>query len=139
MPIGKCVESNQEAVMVWQGVNRRIFPRANYPCTVRLRSKVNAETFHTKTENIGCGGVCVMLPKDIGMFSPVEMEIDIKSKKEHRIIKCEGSIVWVVGRRQMGKDIPSSYDTGIEFVNLKEEDRLLVDRIVKECLKKNKS
>ena len=121
--------------MVWQGVNRRIFPRVNYPCTVRLKSKVDADIFHTKTENIGCGGVCVMLPKDIGMFSPVDMEIDIKSKKEHRIIKCGGSAVWVVGKKQMGKDKPSSYDTGIEFVDMNEEGGNRISKIVEGALK----
>jgi len=125
--------------MTWQGVDKRIFPRANYPCTVRLKSKVNSDIFHTKTENIGCGGVCVILPKGIGMFSRVDMEVDIKSKKEHRVIKCEGSVVWVVGKRQMDQDTPSSFDTGIEFIGLREEDKSLVDKIVKECLKKNKS
>ena len=123
--------------MTWQGINKRIFPRANYPCVVRIRSKGNAEVFPTKTENIGCGGICVMLPKEIGRFSPVEIEIDLES--EQKQIECDGTVVWVVHSGQVGKDIVDPFDTGIEFVNLKEEDRLLIDEIVKTCLKKNKS
>jgi Tfp pilus assembly protein PilZ len=123
--------------MPWQGVDKRIFPRANYPCVVRLRTKGSAEAFNTKTENIGCGGVCVMLPKHVGMFSAVEMEIDIVS--ENKKIKCDGTVVWVVRRGELGKDRPESFDTGIEFSNLKEEDRLIIDKVVTECLKKNKS
>ncbi|MDD5292518.1 MAG: PilZ domain-containing protein [Candidatus Omnitrophica bacterium] len=123
--------------MPWQGVNQRIFPRANYPCVVRLREKKSAETFNTKTENIGCGGVCVMLPKNIGMFSPVEMEIDISGEGGN--INCDGIIVWIVRRQEISKDKADSFDTGIEFKNLKEEHRLIIDKIVQECLKKDKS
>lgn len=123
--------------MTWQGVNKRIFPRANYPCVVKIKSKENSDTFHTKTENIGCGGICVMLPKEIGRFSPVEIEIDLEN--EQKQIKCDGTVVWVVHSGQVGKDIVDPFDTGIEFVNLKEEDKLLIDEIVKACLKKNKS
>jgi len=123
--------------MSWQGVDQRIFPRANYPCVVRLREKKSSETFNTKTENIGCGGVCVMLPKNIGMFSPVEMEINISSEGGN--INCDGVVVWVVRHKETVKDKAESFDTGIEFKNLREEYRLAIDKIVQECLKKNKS
>lgn len=124
--------------MPWQsGVDKRIFPRANYPCVVKIREKRNSEAFNTKTENIGCGGVCVMLPKNIGMFNNVEMEIEIPS--EARKIGCDGTVVWVVRHGEIDKNKPDSFDTGIEFKNLKEEDRLLIDKVVQECLEKNKS
>lgn len=123
--------------MPWQGVDKRIFPRANYPCTVRLKTQASPKTFDTKTENIGCGGICVMLPEHIGMFSPVKMEIDIES--EGKKVSCDGTVVWVVRRAELGKDKPDSFDTGIEFNNLKEEDKLIIDKVVQKCLKKNKS
>ncbi|MDD5004917.1 MAG: PilZ domain-containing protein [Candidatus Omnitrophica bacterium] len=125
--------------MTWQGVDKRIFPRANYPCTVRIRSKGSAEAFRTKTENIGCGGICVILPKDVGMFNPVEVEIELASANEQRKISCDGTVVWVVRRGQVGKDLPNSFDTGIEFIGLKPEDKLLIERVVTECLQKNTS
>lgn len=123
--------------MAWEGINRRRFPRANYACVVRIRRKGSAEAFHTRTENIGCGGVCVMLPKEIGIFSPVEIELDLESG-EHKI-SCDGTIVWVVRRTEIDKDVPNFFDTGIEFVNLKKEDKSRIDKIIKICLQKDKS
>jgi hypothetical protein len=123
--------------MAWEGVNRRGFPRVNYPCVVKIRRKGSAEAFHTKTENIGCGGVCVILPKNIGLFSPAEMEVDLENG-QGRIV-CDGTVVWVVRRSEINKDSPNFFDTGIEFVNLKEEDSARIDKIVKECLQKDAS
>jgi Tfp pilus assembly protein PilZ len=123
--------------MPWQGgVDKRMFPRVNYPCVVRIREKGSAQAFNTETENIGCGGVCVMLPKNIGMFSNVEMEIEVTDEK--RKIHCDGTVVWIVRRGDIKKDKPESFDTGIEFTNLKEEDNSIIDKVVRECLKKNK-
>jgi Tfp pilus assembly protein PilZ len=123
--------------MPWQGVDKRLFPRANYPCVVKLREKGNPEIFNTQTENIGCGGVCVMLPKHIEMFHDVQMEIDMVS--EARKINCDGTVVWVVHRQELKKNAPDSFDTGIEFKNLKQDDKLVIEKVVQECLKKNKS
>jgi hypothetical protein len=123
--------------MAWEGINKRRFPRANYSCVVTVRQKGNAETFNTRTENIGCGGVCVMLPKEVAIFSPVEVEIDLV-KGENKI-SCKGTIVWSIRRGEIGKDADFLFDTGIEFSNLKEEDWLLISRVIKECLQQNKS
>lgn len=122
--------------MIWDGMNRREFPRADYPCTVRVRRKGDTEEFHTHTENIGCGGICVMLPKDIGMFNSVEMKIDLKNGQQN--INCDGTVIWVVRRSEFAKDAPNSFDTGIEFVNLDEEAKLRIDKIVKECSQRDK-
>lgn len=123
--------------MAWEGMNRRRFPRANYACVVTIRRKGHAEAFNTKTENIGSGGICVMLPKETGIFNPVEIELDIKDTQT--MISCNGTIVWVVHRSEFGKEASDSYDTGIEFSDLKEKDQLRIDKIIKKCLQKNKS
>ena len=123
--------------MAWEGINKRRFPRANYSCTVTVRQKGNAEIFHTKTENIGCGGICALLPKEISLFSPVEVEIDL-DPRENKIC-CKGTIVWVVHKGDVGKDSGIIFDTGIEFSNLKEEDWLLINKIIKQCLQRSKS
>lgn len=123
--------------MAWESVDRRKFPRVNYPCVVKVRRKGSAEVFKTKTENIGCGGVCIMLPKDVGMFTPIEMEIDLENGQGR--VNCDGTIVWVVRRGQTGKDAPDFFDTGVEFINLREEDKIRIDKIVKECIQKDES
>lgn len=122
--------------MAWEGINRRRFPRANYACVVRIRHKGEAEAFNTQTENIGCGGVCVILPKDVKIFSPVEVELDLNDKKPN--INCDGTIVWVVRRSEINEKTPAVFDTGIEFSNLKDEDKERIEEIIQECLQKSK-
>lgn len=123
--------------MAWEGVNKRRFPRVNYPCVIRLRRKDNPEVFEVKTENIGCGGICVILSKDVGMFAPVELEIDLSNGEP--TISCEGIVVWVVRKIPINKNIPHSFDTGIEFTNLKKEDEVRIENIINLCLQKEKS
>jgi len=47
----------------WEGLNRRKFPRANYPCLVVIREGKEKNIILTHTENIGIGGVCIALKK----------------------------------------------------------------------------
>ena len=123
--------------MAWEGTNQRRFPRANYGCVVRVRIKGSVEVFQTKTENIGCGGICVMLPKTLNVFTPVEVEVDLQIS-DGRIV-CDGKIVWAVRKSQIEERAVEEVDTGIEFVNLKPKDKERIEAIVNECLKKSTS
>ncbi len=123
--------------MAWEGINRRRFPRANYACVVTIRRKGSAETFNTKTENIGCGGICVILPKATQIYSPVELDLDLEDSGN--TISIKGTIVWVVQRSEFGKNTPDSFDIGIEFADLNEQDRARIDKVINTCLQKIKS
>ena len=123
--------------MAWEGVNRRRFPRANYACVVKVRYKGDSEIFNTQTENIGCGGVCVMLPKDVKIFSPVEIDLDLNDSKPN--VTCDATVVWVIRRSEIKEVTPTTFDTGVEFSNLKDEDKQRIEQIIQECLQKNKS
>jgi hypothetical protein len=48
---------------------------------------------------------------------------------------CEGAVVWVVRRQIPGQRLKKDFDTGIEFVNLKEEDRTRIDKVIEEHMK----
>ncbi|MFH1655148.1 MAG: PilZ domain-containing protein [Candidatus Omnitrophota bacterium] len=120
--------------MMWEGVNRRKFPRAKYPCLVIIRKNHDEpEAMLTHTENLGIGGVCVVLKKNLGMFAPVELELDLMDTQSH--IKCEGKAVWIVQRKDTVDRKPSFFDTGIEFVNIKKEDSKRVLSIVERLMK----
>lgn len=127
---------------MWSGINKRKFPRAEYPCKVRLRRpakkgvlrKKILEEFFTHTENIGLGGVCVTLEKNIGLFSPVELDIDIGN--DGSWVNAKGTVCWIVKRMSLtGK---ARFDVGIEFLDLKDSDRIKIEKVVEECLKKDK-
>lgn len=113
---------------MWQGVERRRFPRVHYLCKVTVIKKGQVETFSTHTENIGVGGICVILKKGLDKFLPVELVLYLENGSPP--IECDGRIVWVVKREEQ-------FDTGIEFLNIKQKDVLRIERIVNECLKNN--
>jgi hypothetical protein len=112
--------------MIWQGIDKRRFPRAEYPCKVIVLRSDLRETFSTHTENIGTGGICVILGKELPRFCPVEVLLYLKDKGGP--VECNGRVVWMV---QEG----GSFDVGIEFIDIKETDRLRIGKVVQECLR----
>jgi len=112
---------------MWSGIDRRKFPRANYPCKIVLKKKdAPSKPLSTNTENIGLGGICVMLPEDLGIFAPVEIQLDIMDG--HPNIECDGTVAWIVPSKKEKKN--ESYDTGLEFTNLKRKDEQRIYSIV---------
>lgn len=114
----------------WEGLNRRRFPRVKYPClvTVWYEMEEDRETFLTHTENLGIGGACMICSKRFKLFSPVELEIDLLDMEGH--VRCHGKVVWVVQRKDADPRKPVCYDTGIEFTDLKDEDRARISKVV---------
>ena len=111
---------------MWQGLDRRRFPRADYPCKIVVIKKAKTEKFSTHTENIGEGGVCVALEKELDKFCLVELALHLKDDSPP--IECDGRVVWVVKREE-------EFDTGIEFLNIRNKDTLRIERIIQRCLK----
>jgi c-di-GMP-binding flagellar brake protein YcgR len=122
---------------MWQGVDRRRFPRADYSLKITVIKKGGAETLSTHTENIGVGGVCVILDQELSRFSEVGLILILADNRLP--IHCRGRIVWTVKRQMLSSATPGQVDTGIEFIGLKEKDKLKIERIIEECLQKQKA
>jgi c-di-GMP-binding flagellar brake protein YcgR len=117
---------------MWNGINRRKFPRANYKCLITIKKRLNAKIISTQTENIGAGGICVIIKEDLGLFQGVDIELHIDDDRPP--IKCGGTVVWAVKKsdpKQKGKYL---YDTGIEFIDIRPEDRERISEVVEEIL-----
>lgn len=114
---------------MWTGINRRAFPRAEYPCRITVRRKDQPDSISTRTENIGMGGICIIIPRDLGIFSPVEIQLDLQDGQP--VVICDGTIMWIVGKKS--EESPA-YDTGIEFTNLKRKDADRISFIVDKIL-----
>lgn len=113
----------------WDGLDRRKFPRVKYPCLVILKdAEDNKEILLNHTENIGIGGICVILKKNVKMFSTVEIELDLLDMGEN--IKCQGKVVWNVQRRDDAKKKPLFYDVGIEFKDITDKERERVEQVI---------
>lgn len=110
---------------MWQGMDQRRFPRCKYKCVVALRQG-GGSTFSAVTENIGMGGVCVLLEKGFDIFSPVDLELTLEDGKPP--IRVQGTIVWVVRRREVKKG--PQFDTGVEFAQLGPEDKARLEALI---------
>ncbi|MBF0570211.1 MAG: PilZ domain-containing protein [Candidatus Omnitrophica bacterium] len=116
--------------MTWEGLNRRKFPRAMFPCPVKLVAAGAAadNVFLTHTENISTGGICIILRKAMEKFTLLDVEIDLMDGQDHII--CRGKVVWVVRRKATDPVKPSFYDMGIEYVDIKDEGRKRIQDLV---------
>ncbi|MCX5687151.1 MAG: PilZ domain-containing protein [Candidatus Omnitrophica bacterium] len=115
---------------MWSGINRRKFPRANYPCILSVKKKDQQDSLSTQTENIGLGGICVMLPRDLGIFAPVEISLDLLDGQP--VIECDGTVAWVIASKEVKKS--EAFDTGLEFTNLKRKDAMRINSIVEKVV-----
>ena len=120
---------------MWDGINRRKFPRANYKCLIIIKKRLTAKTLSTQTENIGAGGICVLLKEDLGLFQGVDVELFLDENRPP--VKCGGTVVWVV-KKSSAKKSAVIYDTGVEFIDMMPEDREKISELVDEILEKQK-
>lgn len=118
--------------MIWDGIDKRKFPRVKYRCRVRIIERNKEQVFDTFTENIGAGGICVVLGKEYDLFRTARMEIYLSEKESP--VKCEGAIVWVIRRGKAGKTGICDYDVGIEFTDINNEDREKIKKLVENLM-----
>ena len=120
---------------MWNGINRRKFPRATYKCLITIKKRLTSKTISTHTENIGAGGICVLLKEDLGLFQGTDLEIMLDDNIGAPV-KCGGTVVWVVKKSEPKQKSSYFFDTGIEFIDIRPEDRDRITAIVDSLLKK---
>lgn len=120
--------------MTWEGFDRRKFPRIEYPCLIRLGSSTESQALLAHTENIGEGGVCLIIKQSLPMFSVIDVELDLMDGYEN--LTAKGKVVWSVRRKALETVKPLFYDIGIEFVDLNEQQRTRLKDLVAVLIKK---
>ncbi|MDP2912595.1 MAG: PilZ domain-containing protein [Candidatus Omnitrophota bacterium] len=121
---------------MWNGINRRKFPRASYKCLIAIKKRLTSKTISTHTENIGAGGICVIIKDDLGLFQGVDVELYLEDSAPP--IRCGGTIVWVVKKSDAKHKGVHLYDTGIEFIDIRPEDRDRVSEVVEDILQSSR-
>lgn len=117
---------------MWQGIDQRRFPRASYKCVVTLSQQGQSATVTTVTENVGLGGIAALLDRSFDIFSSVDLEISLDDGKPP--IRVQGTVVWVVRRRDVKKG--PCFDTGIEFSDLPAEERARIEAVIDKAISK---
>jgi len=120
---------------MWDGVNRRKFARAEYPCLITVRKNTTPiQAVLTHTEDISIHGVRVLIREKIDPKSEVDLELDLKDTLA--TVLSKGTIKWIheVASEEAGKSM--HYDTGIEFMGLNNEDQERIKNIVQHLLEK---
>ena len=65
--------------MTWAGLDKRQFPRVNAKCDISIQGRFN-NPLHAHTENLGIGGVCVILKEELERFSDVSLRLALKEE-----------------------------------------------------------
>ncbi|MBD3246096.1 MAG: hypothetical protein GF333_03705 [Candidatus Omnitrophica bacterium] len=101
---------------------KRRFVRACFPCKIVIYPP-REHTISTHTENIGAGGVRVILGERLHSADIVGLKIYLGEGE----ITCKGRVVWVVTRSRQDE---THFDTGIEFYQISDRDRQVIDSFV---------
>ena len=101
--------------LMWDGFNKRKFPRISLRCEITILADGRSSPIVTLTENLGVGGVCVILDQPLDRFSKCRVRLDLDDKLPE--IECNGKVVWNVKTTET-KGHRLYFDTGIEFENL---------------------
>jgi len=120
--------------MTWEGLNRRKFPRATFPCLIKIIRPDHAdEVILTHTENLSLGGTCVIIKKSCDLFTQVRVEVDLMDGGEP--IRCRGKVVWSVRRKAVEENKPSFYDIGLEFLEVQPEDSARLRSVIEHLVR----
>lgn len=86
-----------------------------------MRSQGGSQILQAQTENLGAGGLCLILDRALERFSTISLRLELD--KNLPWIECQGKVIWIVPSRGIGAK-KETYDTGIEFLGLEpaEED-----------------
>ena len=98
---------------------RRLFRRSEISCNITIIPAFKIVAFNGRLENISEGGIRIVLREklDIG----TQLDLEISPQDENKSITCKGKVIWVNEKSTDERDL--SFDTGIKFVNINEEDR----------------
>ena len=85
------------------------------------------EPIRTTTENLGIGGVCVVLEERLERFSVCILRLQLEEKPP--TIEASARVVWAIPTREGSKG-KKLFDTGIEFVQLDPESLQTIQKFI---------
>ncbi len=113
--------------MAWAGLDQRVFPRISARCDISIHDRIGG-AIKAKTQNLGLGGVCVILDCELAKLSQVHLRLTLEDTTQG--VDCDGRVVWMVRSKEPSSG-KVSFDIGIEFLNLKPKDQDLITAFIK--------
>jgi len=117
-------------------LNKREFPRANYPCSLTLWQGNSFATIMTKTANIGAGGLLVYLNQSLMIGAKVEVRIEF-SKEES--LECNGIVIRCHENFKDSENSNGSYSVAIIFEGLEESKVVYLKEVVEKILTRERN
>ena len=105
--------------MGWAGLDQRAFPRVSAQCDISIHDRIGSSV-RAKTQNLGVGGVCVILTCELEKLSQVHLKLTLENSEQ--TVESDGRVVWMVRSKEPSSG-KVSFDIGIEFLNLKPKDQ----------------
>ena len=105
---------------LWDGFNKRKFPRLHLTCEVAIQPVGKQKTFTASTEDVGMGGVSVLLSEPLERFDRCKISLELKDGEPP--VQCTGRSVWVIPSQER-KSAKRNFDTGLEFLDMDEFSR----------------
>jgi len=104
--------------MDWDGLNKRRFIRLNFPYTIHLYPE-NEASLSAYTEDIGSGGIRVVLREKVEVGTVLDLEIYLKQIP----MACKGKVIWVKDKENHMLEGTKFFDTGIALCDINDEQR----------------
>lgn len=110
--------------MKGNGKERRRFKRVNYSCEIYILT-APLHTIKCKTEDIGRGGIKVVIDENI----PLRSLVGLKLYLPDAVVEPKGRVVWVLEKKSENQE--TTYDTGIEFYLISPEEQNYIDKFMR--------
>jgi len=108
---------------------KRRWPRAKVMAEIQWSRDEDASPGLTeKTKNIGAGGVCLVSKEKLNSGDRLRLEINLPTGDT---IRAKARVVWTKKYEiTVSKTNEIGYYTGVEFIDILEEDRAKIEQVV---------
>lgn len=102
---------------------RRQFARVTVLCKVTVIFGERLLMFDSHTENLGVGGMRLILQDNLMVNSELDIELFLPDRQKN--LKCKGKVAWSKEMTPRGIN-PRFFDIGIEFTKMEDEDKQML-------------
>ncbi len=118
--------------MVLTNREKRRFVRAYVDCKINIQTP-SLQTIMANTENIGAGGIKVIIKEKFVPGSLIDLEIFIEKEK----ILCKAEIIYSTKSLEAENTKPEDpplFETGMSFSGIEEKDKQLINNFVNKII-----